>query len=285
MATSKILTNELLTLVVLAHPVKSNPDTCLMDRTLDSLKFLNLDPGTRVVLSHDYPHRKLDKFRKDNFQNYLQKITKRFSGSQDYLVTTTPRHSVLSGNIRHALNFVDTKYVLFVQHDLAFSGQVNIHALLSAMEDSSEIRHVRFNKRANNVKEGWDFYLQERRDFVQLKTWSTSFGNLELLRTLAWSDQNHLASVDYYKSVVLPLCSRFKVYPEDMLNPFTSSELFGLFGNFVYGGSDSPAFIEDLDGSKGRWDEMSGFDSIRRRARMAVHYRLNKLKIIKMVLR
>ena len=280
-----ISTRELLTVVVLAHPVKSHPDSTLMDKTLASLGFLNLDPGTRVVISHDHPSRKLDKKRKEDFQAYLQALCVKLNSRKDYLITTTHKHSFLSGNIRHSLKFVETKYVLFVQHDLAFAAEVNIHALLSAMENSSEVQHVRFNKRPNNLKEGWDFYLKERRDFVQLQTWMTNFGELQLLKTLAWSDQNHITSVSYYRDLVLPLCSNYKVYPEDMLNPFTCKKLFGLFGNYVYGGYDSQAYIQDLDGSKGRWDEMSKFDSFRRKARMALHYRVNKLKIYKMVIK
>ena len=280
-----VSTSKLLTVVVLAHPVRSHPKTSLIDKTLDSLRFLKLDPGTRVVISHDYPSRKLDKKRKEDFHAYLNILFDKFSSSKDYLVTTTPKHSFLSGNIRHSLKFVNTKYVLFVQHDLAFAANVNIHALLSVMESSSEVRHVRFNKRPNNIKEGWDFRLESRRDFVQLQTWSTNLGELQLLKTLAWSDQNHISSVSYYKDLVLPLCASYKTYPEDMLNPFTCRELFGLFGNYVYGGYDSQAYIEDLDGSKGRWDEMSKLDAFKRKVRLALHYRVNKLKIYRMVIK
>jgi len=285
MKTSSFSTKDFLTVIVLGHPVNSHPDISLIERTVESLKLLNLAPETKIVLSHDRPKRDLTKQKKVNFDFYLDNLSKRYRDASNLIITVTPKHSFLSGNIRHALTHVETKYVLLVQHDLAFSQSVNIRALLSAMESHEEIKHVRFNKRPNYVKEGWDFYPQERLEFVKEKSFNTDFGDLELLTTLAWSDQNHLTTVTYYRDLVLPLCSKYKVYPEDMLNPFTRSSLFGFFGNFVYGSLSDDAFIDDLDGSKGRWEEMTRLDSFKRRAKMSIHYRINKFKILKMVLK
>jgi hypothetical protein len=153
------------------------------------------------------------------------------------------------------------------------------------MSSNDEIKHVRFSKRDNSIREGWDFYIEERAKFVREDTFQASTGEIKLFRTLAWSDQNHLTTVEYYKKLVLPLCGNFKVYPEDILNSLTRPHLFSTFGNFIYGALDAPATIEDLDGSKGRWDEMSTTDTFLRRLKMALYYRKNKLVLFNILIR
>ena len=274
-----------ITVVILAHPVKSHPSLNLILKTYNSLSKLNLPKNTKVILSHDAPKHDLSKVRVSQFNEYLIELKEHFKGSENVFVTVNSKHKFLSGNIRHSLSFVKTKYVLLMQHDLAFCRDVDIKELIEVMNSNDEIKHVRFNKRNNNVQEGWDFYIKERAEFIKEKTFQSSIGALKLLRTLAWSDQNHLTTVEYYKKLVFPLCGKFKVYPEDMLNPFTRPHLFSTFGNFVYGDLYTPATIEDLDGSKGRWDEMSTTDNFLRRFKMALHYRKNKILLFKILIK
>jgi hypothetical protein len=274
-----------LTVVILAHPVKSHPSLNLILKTYNSLSKLNLPSNTKIILSHDAPKTDLSKEMISQFNNYLLELRQYFRYSENVIITVTPKHKFLSGNIRHALSFIKTKYVLLMQHDLAFRANVNIASLLEVMSSNDQIKHVRFNKRDNNIREGWDFYIKQRAEFIREDTFQTSAGEVKLFRTLAWSDQNHLTTVEYYKKLVLPLCRNFRVYPEDMLNPFTRPQLFSVFGNFVYGALDAPATIEDLDGSKGRWDDMSTTDTFLRRLKMALHYRRNKLVLYNLLIR
>jgi hypothetical protein len=249
------------------------------------LSKLNLLSNTKVILSHDAPKSDLSKERISQFNDYLLALRQHFKTSENVFVTVNSKHKFLTGKIRHAFSFVKTKYVLLMQHDLAFCTDVNITGLIEIMTSNDEIKHVRFNKRNNSIREGWDFRLKERAEFMRENTFQASTGEIKLLRTLAWSDQNHLTTVEYYKKLVFPLCGNFRVYPEDMLNPFTRPHLFSTFGNFVYGALDAPATIEDLDGSKGRWDEMSTTDTFLRRLKMALHYRKNKLVLFNLLIR
>ena len=276
--------SDVLTVVILAHPVKSHPSLDLVMKTFNSLKFLELDNETKVIISHDRPKRGLDAKKVADYEGYLESLASYFQDHPNVLVTITEKHAFLSGNIAHALQFVDTKYLLLMQHDLAFRTQINLGGLLWAMEENDEIKHIRFNKRPNSVKKGWDFSLKSRSEFVKEKFFQTATGEVAMFRTLAWSDLNHLTSTDYYQKLVLPFCGKFKVYPEDMLNPFTRVNLFSVFGNFVYGDLQFEAALDDLDGSKGRWDEMSGADNFLRRFKMSLHYRRNKWRIFKYLL-
>jgi hypothetical protein len=227
----------------------------------------------------------LAKNRTSDFNLYLESVKKSFELNSNVTIFVNPNHVFLSGNIKKALDLVKTRFVLIMQHDLAFCSEVNVPALIEVMKSNDQIKHVRFNKRSNNVREGWDFYIKARAEFIRQFDFETDNGNLSLLRTLAWSDQNHLTTVEYYKNLVLPLCGKFKVYPEDLLNPFTRPGLFSTFGNYVYGNLNTEATIEDLDGSKGRWEEMSKFDGFMRKFRMALHYRRNKFMLLKILLK
>jgi len=280
-----MIPDEDLTVIILAHPVKSHPSTDLVEKAYNSLTHLGLGSQVKVIIAHDAPKKDLPKDRILDFNKYLENAKKYFESEVNVSVFANPDHEFLSGNIKKALGLVKTKFVLIMQHDLAFRSDVNIHALIEVMKSNDQVKHVRFNKRSNSVREGWDFYIKTRAEFIKQFDFETKKGNLSLLRTLAWSDQNHLTTVDYYKNLVLPLCGRFKVYPEDMLNPFTRPGLFSTFGNYVYGNYNTEATIEDLDGSKGRWEEMSNLDTFMRRFRMALHYRRNKLVLLKILLK
>lgn len=280
-----MISDEEVTIIILAHPVKSHPSTELIEKAYNSLAHLGLGKRVKVIIAHDAPKKNLAKDRILDFNHYLENVKIFFKSEVNVTILANRKHEFLSGNIKKALGLVKTPFVLIMQHDLAFCSDVNIPALIEVMKSNDHIKHVRFNKRGNSVREGWDFYIKARAEFIRQFDFQTTKGDLSLLRTLAWSDQNHLTTVNYYKNLVLPLCGRFKVYPEDMLNPFTRPGLFSTFGNYVYGNLSTDATIEDLDGSKGRWEEMSKLDTYIRRFRMALHYRRNKLVLLKILLK
>ena len=268
-----------LTVVILAHPIESHPSLKIINKTIDAMKFIGVTYNTRIIISHDKPRNLATKLVKENYKKYFKRLNEFYASSPNILITKTKNHAFLSGNIKHALKYVDTKYVLFVQHDLAFCREVDIVRLLEVMEQNDEIKHVRFNKRHNWQTEGWDYFYKDHYSFLKQVNYSIINGKVSLLRTLTWSDQNHLTTVDYYKKIVFPLCLFLKVYPEDVLNRLTCKALFAFFGNYVYGGFSDEATIVDLDGSKGRWDKIKLRHRISRRIKAGILFRVNKFRI------
>jgi hypothetical protein len=107
------------------------------------------------------PHPKVNKYL--HYRNNLKKKFKIIHESQ----------SLSYGYIK-AIRSSNADYLFMLEHDWIFKQEFifhNIHQIVFAMQEAG-IYHLRFNKRANIIKRGFDSSLTERRhgDFVYCKT-------------------------------------------------------------------------------------------------------------------
>lgn len=138
---------------------------------------------------------------------------------------------------------VRTDFVFVQQHDLPLIRGFDLNAVMACLAENPEVRHVRLNRRAN-LPVGWD----RTGLFAEHRT-----PQLTLTRTGCWSDQSHIASVAYYKTVVLPQLSGARTFPEDIMNRFMRADEATLFaahatlGTYIYGPPGSPPVIRHAD--------------------------------------
>jgi CMP-2-keto-3-deoxyoctulosonic acid synthetase len=133
----------------------------------------------------------------------------------------------LTGNIRHAMQYVNTKYVLILQHDLPFIRNVNINNIINDMNNFPEMKHIRFNKR-KNIKAHYDGINNLFGKEIKAIHYSYT-------RTPAWSDQNHICLTSYYKDIILKECKDGK-FMEDQLYGVNKDEHAHLkYGNYLFG--------------------------------------------------
>lgn len=240
--------SSLLTVVIAASPVPSHPSTALVSETLESLKNCGIDPLTRVIIAHDA----MPPFRRDNddrlaYEKYLAQLRIQLAGRPNIQVLCRSRWGHLNGNLRSAMQLVDTPFVLVVQHDFPFVRTIDIAALLSAMEQRSGIRHIKFSKR-DHTASGWDANTSERLEYLQEIAVPTPSGEVRLVRTLGWSDNNHLCRAGYYRDIIFPIAGGLKLGPEEIIDPLVSAQTHDVFGTYIFGGLDDPRSIDHRDG-------------------------------------
>jgi hypothetical protein len=271
--------------IILCHPLVSHPSSGLVLKTINSLSNIKGATFPKVIVAHDLPQSRISKKTKDKFWLYVNRLPmdlEKLPTKVKYEIIFNSRHGHLIGNIKNALQGVETKYILLVQQDMPFIKEINLDKYLSLMEQRSDIRHIRFNK-VRNMKRGWDAGNHERADFFrQVET------NPKLLQTLAWSDENHLTTKEYYQNVVFPIVGKLKTFPESILNQLASIENHSLLGTYVAGEFGDEPNIKHMDGSLSdvpTFGFVSKLKKMKRRFQWSIYYRYGKFKLKKLLRR
>jgi len=192
--------NRKLNIIITASPIKSHPSTVHIDKTIDSLELLTYPDDTKIILSHDYPS---DGSMMGDYMEYYRILKDKYKDRNNMVFTMSETHGHLTGNVKNAFNYVDSKYVLLVQHDFPFVRNVNLNDVMSDMDNNYELKHVRFNKRKNICTAG-DWLTQDC-DTKIFNNFNIN-GINEYVSTFCWSDNNHLSPTEYYTEIVLKEC-------------------------------------------------------------------------------
>ncbi len=226
-----------ITILLASSPIPSHPSTRLISSVLSSLRFIkDLKKDTKVLIAQDGCD---DSDVLPTYDRYLHKLERLLDRSPlNSRIVRNPIRGHLTGNIRNAIQFVDTKYVLMLQHDLPFVTEFEIYPVIEDMEATPSFKHIRFNRRSN-VKAKWDAQSDLFGKQMQGK-------NCTYTRTGAWSDQNHLSTVDYYKTIVLSEVSD-GTFMESVLNERSHRD-HERYGTYIYGGVGHPAMIRHIRG-------------------------------------
>lgn len=101
-----------------------------------------------------------------------------------------------------ALKHVSTPYLLFVEHDWRFEPPpIDIHGLIRAFDDHSQIHQVRFNQRRNVIAR-FDYLLERE----------TTVTGIPLMRTVAHSNNPSIIRTSTLRDNWLPLCMQDPIY-------------------------------------------------------------------------
>lgn len=232
--------NDDLTIIITASVIPSHPDITIIKETMKSLDLLN-HKNSKIILAHDYSDKKEYKEYLKNLENYIKNM-------DNVQIVVRDDWGHLTGNIRNAIKYVKTRYILVIQHDLPFIKEVDIHKVIEDMKTTPELKSIRFNKRNNNKILGWEKEMNYNNLYnkIQFKK------NYSYISTPNWSDQNHLTTKKYYQDIVFKI-SKNKSFMEDSLKNIKRDDKYlEKFGTFIFGDINEKAYIKHLDGSE-RW--------------------------------
>ena len=249
------------TIVIAGSYIKSHPDTEHIVRVIDSCAEhmgLGQDDEVPVVLAHDYNEH-------DDFKKYLENLetyTSEYESNSNmfrFKVVVSDDWGCLTGNLRHSMKYVDTKYMFVVQHDLYFTQSFGVYSILADMEFDRRLKHIRFNlapiskKYADGQNDLWGKVIQHKNSYV---------------RTPAWSDNNHLTTKSYYQDYVLHM-SEDGDWPEtNIIGLSVDERTHAVQGTYIYGNIGDGPKIDHSDGRKeeptpnlkARWFHKKGWE-------------------------
>jgi hypothetical protein len=239
-----------LTVVVAASLIPSHPSTSMIEQTLTSLHLLGLTQEVPLVIAHDAPSPDCDSKDLLRYEDYFARLEEVCEIRGNSVITKLTKWGQLSQSLSLAFTYVKTPYVLVCQHDLPFIKRIEVDQILETMESQLMLKHVRFNLRENQPY-AFDAFPKKRKLCYQEEVFELNGRAHHFVKTIGWSDNNHLCHVDYYRRIVFPLVGKRRVAPEHVMNLISIPSFHERLGTYIFGGlGDSPA-IKHLDGKSG----------------------------------
>lgn len=215
-----------ISIVIVTSPVKSNPDTYLIDTVIESLHQIDgLEHSPIIIVLDHYviaevPRPKSGRITEEmgaRYEDFFNTLRNKYC-TQRYCIARSAYHRGFAMSVKWGLEMCRTEFALIIQHDRAFSrpfGQ--IQNALRAFERHSHIRYIGFptSSSANH-----DHVISERYRLKPLTEPDIciDFSDDFILKPLMfWYDSNHLCHVRRYLEIYRP----FKNIPTGL------KELFG----------------------------------------------------------
>jgi hypothetical protein len=224
-----------LTIIITSSFIPSHPSIHHIKEVIESLFYTKCDIDTPIILAHDY-------CSDNNYLLYLKNLEKYISNKDNIKIVVRKSHGHLTGNVRNAISYVTTKYVLVIQHDFPFIRKFNVNKIINDMEKNPELKHIRFNKRKTTK--------------VKTDAWNNLFGkkikckNYNYIRTPSWSDNNHICPTEYYKDIVLKKCSDGKPMEHFLIRKSKNKKIHKKYGTYIFGKLNEDPYILHTDGRK-----------------------------------
>ena len=222
-----------LSVIITASFIKSHPSIDFIKYTIESLGYLNLKEDTPIFLAHDYNS-------SVEYRKYLENLNEYVKDKPFIKIVIRGKHGGLTFNVRNAFNFINTDYVLIIQHDLPFIRNLEIQDIIYDMQNTPELKHIRFNKRSN-IKVATDSLndLFGKQVTCKYNTYT---------RTPSWSDNNHISRADYYRDLILKQCKDGGFMEQYLIKRSTNEKIHKIYGTYLFGKLNEPAYITHIDG-------------------------------------
>lgn len=248
------------TIIINTSLIKTHPSLLMFNASFDSLRYLHgLPPKSPIVITIDglisegqklYHYKPNDTYEnKQILQEYVRNLRLKFKDDKHVTILHRYTSGLLTVNLKMAMDFVDTKYVLVLQQDLRFIHDVDYKAMVQSMEDNPETLHIiRFYTRKNNLSKS-QLKIKDEEDKAFCNTiFRDEKNGLEYVPQI-WSDQNHFTTKAYYLWMLDALGPSPRFMETVMMKRrWDAVRNCQEFGQWLYGPLGSGPYIEHMDG-------------------------------------
>ena len=245
--------------LITSNWIPSAPKIDIIVEVIESLSQLKgLSPRAPVfviidhILSTDHKKQKNVIFGKERLETehtleeYSMNLMRKYRNKPNVHIINNKINLHIGGNLNKTLHILDddTKFLYFLQHDFKFAKKINHTAIVKAMKDyPQKLKNVRFNKHKNKKRRRdpcWD------EPDAQLQVEGATF-----TKTTSWSDNNHFASVDFFKSMIEKVQAIARPLEAPMQHMMHSQKNCSKWAQHLYGAPYQGPDIIHLDGRKG----------------------------------
>ena len=231
-----------LSVIITSSFIPSHPSIKIIKQTIESLELINTS-DVPIIIAHDYS----DDIK---YHKYFDNLSEYIKAKSNISIVKRSTHGHLTGNIRNAINFVKTKYILIIQHDLKFIKKFDIKKIIYDMYLNRNLKHVRFNrdKTTSDGPMSMDNALHRDRWGKKLFGLQLKYKNYTYTRTPGWSDNNHICLTSYYKDLILKECNDGSAMEHNYKKKIRTEEIHNKYGTYIYGALNQEPVIEHTDG-------------------------------------
>jgi hypothetical protein len=240
--------SEMITVITTTNPIPSIPSTKHIYPAQKSLFRIPAFALCKKIIVFDGIQPGFED-RATDYERYKQEVTT-LTQTDPYFSNTElifcEKWVHLAGAVRKAMAQVTTPYVFIHQHDLLLMKNFDLNGLIATMDANPNVKHVRLALPPVNRHWGSDFKFPADELIV-----GPSF--VPLCRHFIWSDNDHIASTEYYNQFVLPQCEQgpMEMYLDRAFHSALAE--FGTtchptFGTYLYGGLWDGGYLYHSDG-------------------------------------
>ena len=243
-----------LSIVTTTHAIPSAPSTKIIETSVRSL--YQHFPGAQLAHHWIYFDSREDLVSLEYWENLL-KLREEFPN----LVLVKEPHSGLKKNYIRGIKNIVTPFLMFLEHDWIFLEKVDLASILEAFHQKPDFHYLKFNKRDNYQKGGWDKVLVK----------DPSIKGFLAIKTNSWSNHPHLVRrqkwiSSWIRIVNDPRLNRlggsfgieeilYQVYQLE-INKFGFERAHRNWGCYNYGSRSGKSLVQHIDGSE-RYDSKS----------------------------
>ncbi len=229
-----------LTINTPTSPIPSNPGTGMLEKTQESLlKVAALKACKKIIVFDGVPPQQ--RYRTLAYELYIQNVEKLVRENPVFSNTTlviNREFKHLANSLREAMKLVDTPYVFVHQHDFILTRPFDAINLIKSMDENPNLKLIRFN-RFSNVPNGWDGAID---NYIEGGCF------VPLMRTFGWSDNDHIARMDYYNNFVFPKVTWGGAMEWFLHDPSRIQMDHLSYGTYLYGHPNDAPYIYHIDG-------------------------------------
>jgi len=242
--------------IIVSSPIPSHPSTEIILKTLRSIHLTGYQKNAPIyVLLDGLKLRDVLGKTGKSYREYMRRLETTRSEFPGLQLIRMRSWGHISQSLRRGLRTVTSEYVLVLQHDMPFIQRVDLARLIDQMDSYPEIRHVRFNLQ-QNVASGADArytykrlgYNQDRSYYFEPWKPPCAGEHIPVIKTLCWSDNNHVCKRDYLLNIVLKPIGRLRMAPEWPMNRASTDSYHEVLGTYVIGSIGDQAVIAHSDG-------------------------------------
>lgn len=180
-----------ITVLVSVSPIKSHPDTRILDETIASVR--RQLPDSEIILMFDGVRAEQEDRRAD-YEEFIRRTLWRADHHwRNVLPLIADEHLHQAFCTKRALAHVQSPLILFVEHDTPLTDGPIPWAAINASILRGHANVVRFSHEAQ--------ILPEHR-YLMLDSEPRDIGGVPMTRTIQWSQRPHLASVAFYRDML-----------------------------------------------------------------------------------
>jgi len=247
----------MLTIVTTTSPIKTNPSTDLIEKSIQSLYNVKAFIDCKKIIVFDnveeedlsfYPNynKTLSEIKQDygEFKKNIENLVKNSPYFKDTKLLFLDSRKGQAWALEEAFKLVDTKYVFLHQHDFVFLEDFDVNGIMKTMDENTSIKVVRACNGENRPN-----YFDGP---VDSKVNGVSY--VPLVRSFRFSDNEHLTTVDYYKEHIFPLVTykcfaeHFVMSPDFVQKRNEIEKNHDVWGIYIYGKMGQKTNLKHLDG-------------------------------------
>lgn len=184
--------NNGITAVVPTSPVLSNPDTSIIEETINSIR-THL-PYAEIFITFDGIRPEQEELR-DKYEEFKSRILWKCNREWKNVVPLVfEEHMHQVAMLRETLRHIHTDKILYVEHDTPLTPDVEINwESVISLIDSNKADLVRFH---------FEAFIPKEHEYLMLDKEAQEHFSQKFVRTVQWSQRPHLASKKFYERIL-----------------------------------------------------------------------------------